>query len=485
MRRRPLLALVSAAVLLASVGVAAAVPTVPVSPTVPATGLDFISDNVKHVGTIPLDGVGVSMKVVKVGKQVRAFVSGAAGLSIYDATDPAKPLLLGHLPIYNWENEDIAVSPDGNTAILTEFEGTLYLHVVDVSDPTLPRITGSIIGAGAHTTTCATKTCDYLYGSEGQTYDLRDKAHPKQLPTEQSWGKLTGAGTRGHNVHVDASGLFISDTSPLVAFRQVRGNPLKLQVVTTGEITKGTGYQHNNIRPQAQMYRPRSAKDGTKGPLHPGELLLGNGETNFTGTCDGGSGAFSTWSMVGFDKGATMKQIDVLRPVNGGYSNGDPAVNGLGCSGHWFTEKTAKDGSILVTAAWYEHGTRFLKVDPKTGKIRQVGFYQPVRGSTSLAYWIPGTDYAWAIDYHSGIDILKFDEGKKAPTVAQTDASWLAKLHVTDPLSELLRSVCRAGGSMSGAQHEQLHGLQDDAANARSIFTGQLASLNRPARGRR
>ncbi len=55
MRRRPALALASAAVLLASVGIATAgvLPTVPVSPVVPATGADFISDNVTHVGHRP------------------------------------------------------------------------------------------------------------------------------------------------------------------------------------------------------------------------------------------------------------------------------------------------------------------------------------------------------------------------------------------------------------------------------------------------
>ncbi len=49
-----------------------------------------------------------------------------------------------------------------------------------------------------------------------------------------------------------------------------------------------------------------------------------------------------------------MKQLDVLRPVSGDYTDGNPAVNGLGCSGHWFTEKTAKDGSVLgtVLAQW-------------------------------------------------------------------------------------------------------------------------------------
>ena len=291
MRRRPLLAALAVTALLGAAGVASAAPAVPVPPVVPATGVDVASPNVTHVGTVPLEGVGVSMKVVKVGKQLRAFVSGAAGLSIYDATDPAKPRLLGHLPMYNWENEDVAVSPDGKTAFLTEFQGTLYLHVVDVSDPSLPRITGTIAPGGAHTVVCADPKCGYLYGSEGQTYDVRDRSQPVELPKAKSWGQLTGAGTRGHNVHQDASGLFISDTMPLVAFRQVKGDPLRLTVVDKGEVTRETGYQHNNIRPRADQYRPRKKGESLSGPLRAGELLLGNGETNFETSCNGGSGA--------------------------------------------------------------------------------------------------------------------------------------------------------------------------------------------------
>jgi hypothetical protein len=450
--RRPLLTLATAAAtLVAGSVVALAAPPVPVSPVVPASGLEPRSGNVTHVGTIPLDGAGVSMEVRKVGDQVRAFVSGAGGLSIYDATDPVQPLLIGHLPIYNWENEDIAVSQDGSTAILTEFEGTLYLHVVDVSDPSLPHITGSIIGGGAHTVVCADKPCNYLYGSEGQTYDLRDRANPVEVPAAQSWrGQL---GTRsGHNLHQDETGLWIADTSPLMAFRQVNGNPLKVRKVTTGTVTKNTNYQHNNLRPNAGAYVPRKKGESLGGPLRPGELLLGNGESNFTGDCGSDAGAFSTWSMVGHERGVPMKQIDVLRPVSGNWADGNPAVNAMGCSGHWFTQKTAKDGSILVAAAWYEHGTRFLKVDPRTGKIRQVGFFQPVRGATSEAFWMPNSDVVWSIDYHSGIDILKLDQNAKPPTTAQIDASWLAKAGVVDTWAQIQRIVCKQNGRATPQQ---------------------------------
>jgi hypothetical protein len=457
-----------------ALGSAAVVP--PVVPPVP--GSTFQSANVEHLGTVPLEGVGVSMEVREVDGQQRAFVSGAAGLSIYDATDPTKPLLLGHLPFYNWENEDIAVSEDGKTALLTEFQGLLYLHVVDVSNPLVPRITGTLAPGGAHTVVCANPACTYAYGSEGQTYDLRDRTRPVRL-TDRSkeWGRQLGAGTSGHNLHVDEAGVWVSDTDPLIVFEQVDGDPLTLRKLTDGKVTKDTAYQHNNIRPRADRYAPRAEDEGLDGPLRDGELLLGNGETNFTGTCGEDAGAFSTWSMAGFDQvglresdageplGAEMVQLDVLRPLSSaataGFPNGDPPVNSLGCSGHWFTETDAQDGSILVFAGWYEHGTRMIKVDPRTGKITQVGYFQPVRGSTSEAYLMPGskdgTHVVWAVDFHSGIDILRFSEDAPAPSTTELDASWL--LRGTDAFSVAARELCAAGAEATQQQHERMHGL--------------------------
>ena len=131
----------------------------------------------------------------------------------------------------------------------------------------------------------------------------------------------------------------------------------------------------------------------------------------------------------------------------GGYANGDPAINALGCSGHWFTEREDQPGryagDYLVAAGWYEHGTRFLSVDQKSGQISQVGYFQPIRGSASAAYWIDNTDYVYVVDYQRGIDILQFDPAAAPPTAAETRASWLAKLHTVDALSQEERYWCR------------------------------------------
>ena len=402
----------------------------------------FTSSNVSYVASIPT-GAGVSARVVTVGAQRRLYVSSAHSLVIYDITNPALPLPLGVLPIYNWENEDIAVSKDGATTILTEFESTFYLHVVDTSNPRLPVLKGSHVLDGSHTVECADPHCNYLFASTGETWDITDRTNPNPVPAAQSWGAQVGV-DGSHHVHQDAAGYWIADSSPMVMFSAK--NPLHPRRITMGFASIDKQYQHNNIRPAATSYRPRRPGDNSK-TLRPGELLLSETETNFAPQCDGGNGSFTTWSMVGYDRGQKLRQLHVLRPVNGSPVDGNAEVNALGCSGHWFdvreNNKGRYAGKYLTAGGWYEHGTRFLSIDPKTGSISQVGYFQPVRGSASAAYWIPGTDYVYVVDYQRGIDILKFDPTAAPPTVAQTNASWLAKLNVIDALSASERYLCQ------------------------------------------
>jgi hypothetical protein len=435
-----LLAAVAALVTVVAPGGSAA-PTAGASYLDPGPG-GFASSNVTYVASIPT-GAGVSARVVTVGGQRRLYVSSAHSLVIYDITNPGLPLPLGVLPIYNWENEDIAVSKDGATTILTEFESSFYLHVIDTSNPRLPVLKGTHLLDASHTVECADVHCNYLFASTGETWDIRDRANPTPLPAAQSWGPQVGVHS-AHNIHQDAAGYWIADSSPLVMFSAK--DPLHPKRITSGDHTIDTQYQHNNVRPAAASYRPRRPGDASK-TLRPGELLMAETETNFKPQCSGANGSFTTWSMVGWDRGQKMRQLHVLRPVNGSPLDGNAEVNALGCSGHWFTVRENNlgryKGKYLVAGGWYEHGTRFLAVDPKTGNISQVGFFQPVRGSASSAYWIAGTDYVYVVDYQRGIDILRFDVNAAPPTVAQTNASWLAKLNVFDAVGTTEQFLCR------------------------------------------
>jgi hypothetical protein len=412
----------------------------------------FTSSNVSYVASIPT-GAGVSARVVTVKGQRRLYVSSAHSLVIYDITNPALPVVLGALPIYNWENEDVAVSKDGNTTILTEFESSFYMHVVDTSNPAAPHLVGSLLFDGSHTVECADVHCNYLFASNGKTYDIRDKGGPAvtsrtpvALPRDKWWSTELGV-SGGHALHQDAAGYWIADETPWVMFRA--RDPLHVTLVDKGQPSLNTAYQHNNMRPAADKYVPRRTGDKSKS-LHPGELLMTETETNFNPACAGGTdgtGSFATWSMVNWDKGVAPRQLHVLTPVNGDYANGNPAVNALGCSGHWFTVREDQPGrykgKYVVAAGWYEHGTRFLTVDRQTGAIQQVGYFQPIRGSASSAYWIDRTNYVYVIDYQRGIDILKFDPSAAPPTAAETRASWLAKLNTIDTISQQERYWCR------------------------------------------
>ena len=73
----------------------------------------FMSGNVTYVGTIPLDSPGVGGRMLKVGDQMRFYVTGLKGLTIYDVTNPALPSVLGVFPYYHAQNEDVDVSDDG------------------------------------------------------------------------------------------------------------------------------------------------------------------------------------------------------------------------------------------------------------------------------------------------------------------------------------------------------------------------------------
>src|SRR4051795_10723252 len=439
--RRPALFAALAASVVAFAPFGQATPNAPTVFLDPGPG-GFTSSNVTYVASLPT-GAGVSARVVTVKGQRRLYLSSAHSLTIYDISDPSLPVPMGVLPISNWENEDIAVSKDGATTILTEFTDTFYLHVVDTSDPHLPTWRGSLVMDGSHTPEWADVHCHYLFASNGKTYDIRLGKGPVALPESKWWSTLIGA--RGaHALHQDAAGYWIADETPIVMFRA--DNPLRPHRITSGDITLNTNYQHNNVRPAADRYHPRQKGDRRKA-LRPGELLMTEGESNFQPQCGSGNGAFATWSMVNFDKGAPLRQLHVLRPVNGDYTNGDPAINALGCSGHWFTVRQRRlgryEGNYLTANAWYEHGTRFLAVNKRTGAIKQVGFFQPVRGSASSAYWIPGTDYVYVVDYQRGVDILKVDPRAAPPSSSVTTQSWLAKLHTIDALSQEERFWCR------------------------------------------
>lgn len=409
----------------------------------------FMSPNVTYVGTLPQESPGIGARLLNVGGQQRFYVTGAKGLTIFDVTDPAAPKELGRLPLPHFQNEDVDVSDDGNRVIISTDTAAVRLnpgapapvsqgngiHIIDTSNVAAPKLVG-FIGLSNHTTTCADAACNWLYGSSGQIVDATDPAAPKDTGKKWFRNGVTGS----HALNRDASGLLISDSTPRLALDVTDPqNPVALAEgrPDTRKFGKDGLLQHNNVRPRAEQWVPRVEGD-TDPLMRPGELLIGNSESNVNRNCSS-AGGLSTWSMVDFDKGAPLTQVDVFRPFNGNWADGNPAINALGCSGHWFTV----DGDMVVTA-WYEHGIRFFSVDPTTGKITQKGYFQPVATQAGAAHWVTapnGDKYVLAPDYARGIDILKFTPDAPVPTAEEFRASWLANLGKVGPQAEAERQA--------------------------------------------
>ena len=448
----------------------------------------FASDNVTYHGTIPLDSPGVGGEVVvreDLGGKKFFYVTGLKGLSVYDVTEPTTPVLAGNLPFAHSQNEDLKVSDDGRTVVIAA-DGSLAvpvnpvttgITVIDVSNPTLPRIVASsndlVMGRGTargiaeHTAECANPDCSVIYGRTGRIYKVDFRFG--RVDEIGRWNIAPDGGTVGgiHALNRDETGLVISDSNPRLILDpgviDPSATPEQPIALTQGARSpQDNRLQHNNVRTDAAQWvsrhpnkkadrvetvvagvdfqvDPRSISVVDERPLlRPGELMIGNSESNINPTCSA-AGGLSTWSIVNFDqrkKTPAIEQLEVFRPLNGTWLDGDPAANALGCSGHWFTEN---DG--VVTASWYEHGVRFFEVDEQVGTITQLGWFQPGVAEAGAAYWVDNS-FVYAVDYARGIDILSFDRGGSLPSQAELDASWIANMGKVGEASSQERYYC-------------------------------------------
>lgn len=454
------------------------------------------SDNVTYHGTIPIDSPGVGGEVVvrpDLDNTKYFYVTGAKGLSIYDVSDPAIPVLAGHLPFAHAQNEDLKVSDDGKTAVIAADGAiavpvnpvTTGITVIDVSNPTLPRIVassndrvmgrGTAAGIAEHTAECANADCSVIYGRTGRTYKV--DARLGRVDEIGRWNIGVDGGNIGgiHALNRDETGLIIADSNPRVILDpgvfDPEATPEQPKPMAQGaRSNQDNRLQHNNVRTDAADWvpRPRDAdEDGIDDPvetvhrgedfqvddraisvaderplLRPGELVIGNSESNLNTNCSA-PGGLSTWSIVNFDRDdvTEIQQLEVFRPLNGSWADdGDPAVNGLGCSGHWFTES---DG--FVAASWYEHGVRFFEIDETVGTIDEVGYFQPIATEAGASYWVDDS-FVYSVDYARGIDIVSFDREAEPASQQELDASWLANLDSVGALSSQERYICSRAG---------------------------------------
>ncbi|MFP5310608.1 MAG: hypothetical protein ACLGIR_13640 [Actinomycetes bacterium] len=451
---------------LAAGGAGAGQQTVCLPDDVAATaGAPLTSDNVEYVCTIPLEAPGNAGNVTTVDGRTRLYVSSRTGIGIYDVTDPTAITLEGRLPFQHWQNEDTSVSTDGTRLVVAADGGPPFpdqvsrgLFVFDVSDPADITLVG-VHPDAPHTASCADDGCTVLYASNGSIYDASGATAPIALQdgivaarTGQARGIVKkgtftaklGGGTVAslHAVQRDASGLITTDSNPRLIL-DPREDPLAPTIVAQfSPDPRDPRLQHGNLRPDADAYTPRDPQAPVgplaDDPLRTGELLVTSSESNFNPNCNN-AGSVATWDLRGFDQGRTPKLLEVFRPVNGLPPSENPVANGPGCSAHWFDYE---DG--LLASAFYDHGTRFLDIDPETGRIAQVGWFQPRGGIATATFW--GADgYAFTVDNARGIDVVRLDTEAPTPSADAFLASWLRPATAERAVATELQRWCVLG----------------------------------------
>jgi hypothetical protein len=402
-----------------------------------------ISDNVEFLANVP--GGAISLNFI--GDTM--FVSTTQGLYSYDVSNPTNPVALGVLPMYIWQNEDMDVDPVRKRVFLARDPrgfttpasgGHVFpygaVHIVDVSNPRLMTLAGTIILGAGHTTTCI-NDCDFLWTGgpykNAQTqpadwvgrpifgHDVRDPANPKPCPAPIDLGRNDGVTDYAHDVQVDDMGIAWVSGGGGVRGYWTSGdhlNPLtgKVETATACEpIPYAGGGSPTEATPSRFMHNAwRNLDAAIPGDEDSKGSILYATEEAF-GSC-ATTGRFATYDLRGSYDGEGWRDIATTKfrmtHLDTWTPEAQPGATGC-ASAHYLSDR----GDGLLAYSFYAQGTRFLDVsDPRD--IRQVGYFRPDGASSHAAYWRNGLVYT--ADTVRGVDILRFRDapgGAASPTL--------------------------------------------------------------------
>ncbi|HJR45303.1 MAG TPA: hypothetical protein VJ927_06830 [Actinomycetota bacterium] len=391
-----------ASIVAAALAVLMAAPLAAADPGVAtvAENTGFSSENVEWISINPRHAGTSGGKLV--GKHY--YLTDPRGLFIYDTSDPAAPVLVGELnaPQIGTGLALAQEDPDTNGKILllnayTEGGGATDLLVIDVRDKAAPKVIGSI-AISDHTWTCFLD-CKYAIGRTGYILDLRNPAKPKEIG---DWKKSATGANYMHDFEEVAPGLLLGAGQPSFY--------LDMRTPTKPKVLSAFSPEFHSLGYHSAIW-PRQAKDSL--------LLMGAEVATAGATGEAGSDCAQddVHALATFDArdavkkgprpGVVFKKLQEWRVAGrGAYADGNAPAHTLYC-GHWFDPHPDwKDGGI-VAIGHYDWGTRFLEVS-RDGKMKEVGYFQPIAGHTSSAEWI-SDDIVYVHDYRRGLEILRFN----------------------------------------------------------------------------
>jgi hypothetical protein len=382
--------LVSLAALAAAIGFRPAV-SVPV-PVV-------ASPNVELLASFPNETGAVGGQVRTVNGKPYFLMTGVTGVSAYDVSNPALPVLAGHLPLPHFENE--SVDGRGNILLVDQDPGFTTnngggLYVIDVSQ--LPVITfaytnpatGNRFRAttpaynGGHTIACLRDDCSFAadVGSGGGSnkmtiFNLTDPANP----TIASRFNSPVGGT--HHWEMDTG-----NTAWVVG----SGGVAKMDTTDpAAPVVVGQVYD-----PPALSYIHNASRRGN--------TLLVTEEDWLQPACLS-QGQFATFDVTNV---SNIQTLDIWAPPSELAPHNQTGV--VTCSAHWFTERNG-----MVAIGWYQEGTYFLDVT-NPADIKLAGFYAPANSTAWAAYWVTD-DIVYVTDNTRGLEVLRVTRPASATAI--------------------------------------------------------------------
>lgn len=408
MRSRVTTVLAGLLLLVPGLGVRAAAPEV------------LVGGNVTFLGNIP--------EIGSVGGRIKTFTTSRGtipvlvtnnhrGISAYDVSIPEVPVLLSHLPLPHFYNEDLdfgsdilITSTDPSWVDILGSPGRLGgIYIIDISDVEHMGFHYTNLATGnrwtapaqsptryaGHTISCIRPDCSWAYVNGTSQVVVANLTNPAS-PQVAGWFWSPVGST--HDIQVDATGVaWMVGSGGVVGLDTT--NPTSPTVVH-GPHNGGLSYHHNSLRPDAA------------------DTLLITEEV-FWPVLDQtqcrGQGRFQARSLNGtvLDTWETELQVAGLA---------SPAV---GCSAHYFDERAG-----LVAIAWYQQGVRILDVG-NPGDIRQVGYFIAPNADAWATVWageaaLLDGEIVYVFDQARGIDILRVQrDGGLVPVQAPILPQWL------------------------------------------------------------
>ena len=355
----------------------------------------WASGAIEYVRTIPFEA-GTGIDAVLHRKFL--YTTSWRSFSIYDVSQPLEPKLLSQTAT---PAQLINESPQTNGKILLLSNDNLNrtLDIYDVSIKSAPtKITSYADPLRNHIWECVLD-CEYAYGATGSILDLENPSAPVRVGDWTEAKRPSGF----HSIEEVAPGLVLTGSNPILLLdaRTDPANPTLLAEIQPKTTTPPRPYVV--IGPAATSLPARVA--------WPEEVksryVLVTTETPFSGECGDHSGSFLTYDAKGWDEpeftGFTLAG-EYRISDNGTPNEGSAPINLFGCTSYGLDVNPSYKTNGLAGTAWFEHGTRVLRVGDD-GKISEVAGFVGHGGNAVRPVWRTD-EVLYVIDFYRGIDVL-------------------------------------------------------------------------------